>query len=149
MPEAYTSVLLASPRGNSPSWPPMGGCLPGQARKAQRHDRHILHYTTTIAAPPSRLKSNHPYNKAAQEMLNSTSEDISRDDPGGGAIGGDNLPCWQWSTLNRLRTGVGRFKTSMKKSGLVDSAAYECGDPEWTADHTISTYPLYRPPSEA
>ncbi|KAJ8403315.1 hypothetical protein AAFF_G00355320 [Aldrovandia affinis] len=32
-----------------------------------------------MPAPPSRLKSRHPYNKAAQEMLNFTSEDISRD----------------------------------------------------------------------
>ena len=70
-------------------------------------------------------------------------------DPGGGTIGGDNLPRRQWTTLNRLRTGVGRFKTSMKKWGLADSAACERGDPEQTADHIITTCPLYRPPSEA
>ena len=143
------------------------------AKKAQRHNWHILHNTTTTAAPPSRLKSRHPYNKAVQEMLNSTSEDLSREawlaaawkqewesagpshihryirDPGGGAIGGDDLPRRQWTILNRLRTGVGRFGASMKKWGLADSAACECGDPEQTAEHIITTCPLYRPPSEA
>ncbi|KAJ8385305.1 hypothetical protein AAFF_G00190210 [Aldrovandia affinis] len=49
------------------------------ARKAQKYDWHILHNTTVTPAPPSRLKSRHSYNKAAQEMLNFTSEDISRD----------------------------------------------------------------------
>ena len=143
------------------------------ARKAQKYDWHILHHTTITPAPPNRLKSRHPYNIAAQEMLNSTSEDISRDawlaaawkqewesagpsrihryiwDPGDGTIGGDDLPRRQWTTLNRLRTGVGRFKTSMKTWGLADSAACECGDPEQTAVHIITICPLYRPPSEA
>ena len=142
------------------------------ARKAQKHDGHLLHNTTTTAAPPCRLKSRHPYNKAAQEMLNSIPEDISKDawlaaawklewesagpsrthrhiwDPGGGTIGGDDLPRRQWTTLNRLRTGVGRFKSSMKKWGLAESAACECGHPEQTADHIITTCP-FRPPSEA
>ena len=91
-------------------------------------------------------------------MLNSTSEDISREawlaaawrqewqsagpscihrhiwDPGSGAIG-DKLPRRQW--------------TSMRKWGLADSVACECGDPEQTADHVITTCPLYRTPSEA
>ncbi|KAL3052917.1 hypothetical protein OYC64_005443 [Pagothenia borchgrevinki] len=136
-------------------------------------DWHILHNTTTTAALLRRLKSCLPFNKAAQEILNSTSEDLSRDawlavawrqeweidgpsrihryiwDPGDGAIGGDDLPRRQWTTLNHLRTGVGRFETSMKKWGLADSAACECGDPEQTAEHVITTCPLYRPPSEA
>ncbi|CAJ1077249.1 NAD kinase-like isoform X2 [Xyrichtys novacula] len=126
------------------------------ARKAQRHDWHILHNTTTTAAPPSRLKSRLPDNKAEQEMLNSTSEDISRDaflavswtlsHPS--IHSGRNLP-QSWATLSRLRTGLGRFKTPMRKWGMVDSAACECDDPEQTSHHKISTCPLYRPPSEA
>ena len=55
----------------------------------------------------------------------------------------------QWTTLNRLRTGVGRYKASMKKWGLADSAACECGEPEQTADHIINSCPIHRPPSEA
>ena len=143
------------------------------ARKARTHDWHILHNTTITPAPPSRLKSRHPYNKAAQEILNTTPEDISRDswlaaawkqewesagpsrmhryiwDPGGRAIGGDELPRRQWTTLNRLRTGVGRYKASMQRWGLADSAACDCGYPEQTAEHIINTCPLHRPPSEA
>ena len=69
-------------------------------------------------------------------------------DPGGG-VEGEHLPRRHWTLLNRLRTGVGRFKSSMKEWGLADSAACECGEPEQTADHIITTCPLYRPPSEA
>ncbi|KAJ8393080.1 hypothetical protein AAFF_G00067630 [Aldrovandia affinis] len=49
------------------------------ARKAQKYDWHILHKATTAPAPPFRLKSRHPYNKVAQEMLQSIPEDLSRD----------------------------------------------------------------------
>ena len=69
-------------------------------------------------------------------------------DPGEG-VKGEDLSRKQWTTLNRLRTGVGRYKVSMKKWGLADSAACECGEPEQTADHIINSCPLHRPPSEA
>ena len=141
------------------------------ARKAQEHSWHLLHETTTMATPPSRLKSRHPYNQAAQEMLISIPEDLTTkawlaaawkqewesagqtrlhhyiQDPGGG-VEGEDLPRRQWTLLNRLRTGVGCFKASMKKWGLTDSAACECGEPEQTADHIITTCPRHRPPSE-
>ena len=39
------------------------------ARKAVKHDWHILHDTTKNEVPPCRLKSRKPYNKEAQEML--------------------------------------------------------------------------------
>ena len=105
-------------------------------------------------------------------MLCSTTEDLSRNgwlaaawkqeweragptrihhsirDPGDGTTG-DDLPRQQWTLLNRLRTGVGRFKSAMKKWGLADSAACECGDPDQTPEHIMNTCPLYRPPSEA
>ena len=68
-------------------------------------------------------------------------------DPGGG-IEGEDLPRRQWTLLNRLRTGVGCFKASMKKWGLTDSTACECGEPEQTANHIITACLLHRPPSE-
>ena len=42
-------------------------------------------------------------------------------DPGEG-VKGEELSRKHWTTLNRLRTGVGRYKASMKKWGLADSA---------------------------
>ncbi|KAL6491091.1 hypothetical protein MHYP_G00014360 [Metynnis hypsauchen] len=46
-------------------------------------------------------------------------------------------------------TGVGHFKSSLKKRDLSDSAACECGELEQTAEHIITGCPLYSPPSEA
>ena len=142
------------------------------ARKAQINNWHILHTATMDTKPPNRLKSRHPYNKAAQELLRSIPEDLSTSawlattwkqewesaepsrmhryiwDPGAG-VEGEDLPRRQWTLLNRLRTGVGCFKTAMKKWGLADSATCECGEPEQTAEHIINTCLLYKPPSEA
>ena len=49
------------------------------ARKAVKHDWHILHDTTKNDVPPCRLKSRKPYNKEAQEMLSVIPEDRSMD----------------------------------------------------------------------
>ena len=57
-------------------------------------------------------------------------------------VKGEELSRKHWTTLNRLRTGVGRYRASMKKWGLADSAAGECGEPEQTADHII--IPLFK-----
>ena len=62
-------------------------------------------------------------------------------DPGEG-VKGEDLSRKHLTTLNRLRTWVGRYKASMKKWGLADSAACECGEPEQTADHIINSCPL-------
>ena len=64
-------------------------------------------------------------------------------------VKGEDLCRKEWTSLNRLRTEVGRYRSSMKKWGLADGAAYECGVPEQTADHIIKSCPLHRPPSEA
>ena len=143
------------------------------ARKAVKHDWHILHEPTTNEVLPCRLKSRKPYNlyKEAQEMLSVIPEDLSKDtwiaatwkpeweasgptrvhrhvsDPGEG-VKGEDLSRKHLTTLNRLRTGFARCKASMKKWGLADSAACECGEPEQTADHIIKSCPLHRPPSE-
>ena len=142
------------------------------ARKAVKYDWHILHDTTKNEVPPCRLKSRKPYNKEAQEMLSVIPEDRSKDawiaatwkqeweasgptrvhrhvsDPGEGAKG-EELSRKHWTTLNRLRTGVGRYRASMKKWGLADSATCECGEPEQTADHIINSCQLHRPPSRS
>ena len=63
----------------------------------------------------------------------------------GEGIKGEELSRKHWTTLNRLRTGVGRYRASMKKWGLADSATCECGEPEQTADHYIDHHPKLWP----
>ena len=157
--------------GIAPAGPRRKAASLALAWKAVKHDWHILHHTTKNEVPPCRLKSRKPYNKEAQEMISVIPEDRSKDawiaetwkqeweasgptrvhrhvsDPGEGDKE-ENLSRKHWTTLNRLRTAVGRYKASMKKWGLADGAACECGEPEQTADHIINSCPLHRYPSE-
>ena len=68
-------------------------------------------------------------------------------DPGEG-VQGEDLSRKHWMTLNKLRTGVGPYRTSTKKWGLADSAECECREPEQTADHIINSCQQHRPPCE-
>ena len=54
------------------------------------------------------------------------------------------LPRAAWVKLNRLRTGVGRFHSSMHKWGLAPSPNCECGASEQTADHALTACPIHR-----
>ena len=51
--------------------------------------------------------------------------------------------------LNRLRTGVGRFHSSMHKWGLAPSPNCECGASEQTADYILIACPIHRAPHGA
>ena len=51
--------------------------------------------------------------------------------------------------LNRLRTGVGRFHSSMHKWGLAPSPNCECGASEQTADHVLTVCLVHRAPHGA
>ena len=46
--------------------------------------------------------------------------------------------------LNRLRTSVGRFYSSMHKWGLAPSPNCECSAFEQTADHVLTACPIHR-----
>ena len=108
------------------------------ARKAVKHDWHILHETTKSEVPPCIPKSRKPYNKEAQEILSVIPEDRSKDawiaakwkqewessgptrihrdtsDPVEG-VKGEDMSRKLCTTLKRLRTGAGRFRACMKK----------------------------------
>ena len=62
---------------------------------------------------------------------------------------GMGLPRAAWVKLNRLRTGVGRFHSSMHKWGLAPSPNCECGASEQTADHVLTICPIHRAPHGA
>ena len=62
---------------------------------------------------------------------------------------GMGLPRAAWVKLNRLRTGVGRFHSSMHKWGLAPSPNCECGASEQTADHILTACPIHRAPHGA
>ena len=62
---------------------------------------------------------------------------------------GMGLPGAAWVKLNRLRTGVGRFHSSMHKWGLAPSPNYECGASEQTADHVLTACSIHQAPHGA
>ena len=57
-----------------------------------------------------------------------------------------SLPRTSWVRLNRLRTGVRRFHSSMYKWILAPSPNCECGAPEQNAHHVISLCLLHHVP---
>ena len=70
--------------------------------------------------------------------------------PGTGARPvGMGLPRAAWVKLNRLRTGAGRFYSSMHKWTLAPSTNCECGASEQTADHVLTAFPIHRAPHGA
>ena len=62
---------------------------------------------------------------------------------------GMGLPRAAWVKLNRLRSGVGPFHSSMHKWGLAPSPNCECGASEQTADYVLIACPIHREPHGA
>jgi len=56
---------------------------------------------------------------------------------------GLTLPRRAWLRLNRLRTGVGRFRSCLYKWGMASSAASDCGT-EQTVEHVVLQCPIHR-----
>ena len=139
------------------------------ARKAKNDEDHLLHNIIRQTPKPARLKSRRAFAAHAHQLLSTADDDDARQtwlkhrwkeewqlaenqrlhkfigDPEN--IKGTDLPRKQWTILNRLRTGVGRFAASMRDWGLRQSAACDCGHPEQTLNHIIDDCPLYRPPN--
>ena len=62
---------------------------------------------------------------------------------------GMGLPRVAWVKLKWLRTGVGRFHSSMHKWSLAPSPNCECSASEQTADHVLTVCPIHRAPHGA
>ena len=119
-----------------------------------------------------RLRSRHPFVPAARNLLHNNArlgiraskwtnhkwtmeycENASRlrafvPETGARPVG-MGLPRAAWVKLNHLRTGVGRFHSSMHKWGLTPSPNCECGAPEQTTDHVLTACLIHRAPHGA
>jgi len=132
---------------------------------------HLLHSALTRAssADARRLKSRYTFIPAAQQLISfSDNSNISAaqwrdyqwnaewaDSPTrhrifipetGSYTPGMTLPRKAWVRLNRLRTGVGRFRSCFYKWGIASSATCECGAEEQIVDHVVLQCPIHRPP---
>ena len=58
---------------------------------------------------------------------------------------GMHLPRRSWVRLNHLRTGVGRFRSSLHNWEMVPSVACDCGAENQTAEHILAHCPLFSP----
>ena len=120
-------------------------------------------------APKVRLQSRYPFVPAARKLLSDLSEqdirvrqwtdrkwnaEYSKNTPklrtyipkADTRPLGMGLPRLAWVNLNHLRTGVGRFQSSMHKWGLAPTSNCECGALEQTAAHIILDCSLHRAP---
>jgi len=57
---------------------------------------------------------------------------------------GTALPRTAWVRLNRLRIGVGLFRSCLHEWGMAPSAACECGAEEKTVDHVVLQCLIHR-----
>ena len=130
---------------------------------------HLLHSALTCpsSANARRLKSRHPFAPVAQQLISSSDNNNIRaaqwadrqwnaewaDNPTrlrtsipdtGTHTSGMTLPRRAWVRLNRLRTGVGCFRSCLYKWEMASSAACECGA-EQTVDHVVLHCPIHRP----
>ena len=125
----------------------------------------LLHSALTrpLSSDARRLKSRHPFIPAAQ-LISSSDNNIRAAhwvDHQWNAEWADNptririfitdtgnhpecLPERAWVRLNRLRTGVGRFRSCLYKWGMASSAACECGAEEQTVDHVVLQCPIHQ-----
>ena len=62
-------------------------------------------------------------------------------------VPGQDLPRRQWTTYNRIRTGVGRFGEAMKRWGLKSTSECECGAPNQSVQHIMDDCTMHRPPN--
>ena len=151
----------------------MGATL-SLAYRGSLDPNHILHglLSESLDTRQVRLRSRRPFVPAARNLLDNLArlgigafewtnykwkteycENASRlrafvPEIGARSVG-MGLPRAAWVKLNCLRTGVGRFHSSMHKWGLAPSPNCECGAFEQTADHVLTACPIHRAPHGA
>ena len=166
-PTEYLPVLS----GIQPAELRRQGATLSLANRSSLDPDHILHgrLQGSPDADGKRLKSRHPFVPAARKLLDGLSQmgtrvaqwtntkwnmEYSERTTGLHAFIprvstrplGMSLPRAAWVRLNRLRSGVGRFGSSMYKWGFAPLPNCECGANEQTADHIISLCPTHRAP---
>ena len=135
---------------------------------------HILHGLLSGSSDTRqvRLRSRRPFVPAARNLLDNLArlgirasewtnhkwkmeycENVSRlrafvPETGARPVG-MGLPRVAWVKLNRLRTGIGLFHSSMHKWDLASSPNCECGATEQTAGHVLTACPIHRAPHGA
>ena len=106
---------------------------------------HLLH--SALARPSSadarRLKSRHPFVSLTQHLI-SSSDNNNISAAQGWIING--MRSGRTIRLDRLHTGVGRFRTCLYKWAMASSAACECGTEEQTVDHLVLQCAIHRSP---
>ena len=75
-------------------------------------------------------------------MIYAISEPLSR----GPDTFNEQLPMRSWVRLNRLRTGAGRFRSSLHNGSIAKTAACECGAENQAPDYITTDCSLYSPP---
>ena len=134
------------------------------AQKAKK-PAHLLHQAVTEQHSSQRISSRRPFAQRAKALLervggtmskrsalaHSWDERWNEEDtrlhrflPGPSSCPpGTDLTRRSWVALNRLRSGVRRFKAQMHQWGLAPSGDCDCVAPQ-TAYHLISDCPLHR-----
>ena len=162
-----TECLRPSPADN---FPILAGIQPAELRRrgatlslgrSAMEPGHLLHSALTrpSGAAAWRLKSSHPFVPAAQQLISFSDNNNIR--AAQWAVNPTRLrtliadtathtpgmtpPRRAWVRLNRLRTGVGRFRSCLYKWGMASSAACDCGAKQ-TVDHVVLHCPIDRPP---
>jgi len=171
MPSSYPNRQSFCPDRYYPHWASPKRATLSLVRRATDSE-HLLHVRLlfTPITQQRELKSRHPFVPAALKLLkdldkfNTTASfwadqkwntEWQKNTPRlhtfipspGPSPPGMTLPSPSWVRLNRLRTGVGLFRSTIHKRGLVPSANYKCGTEEQTADHILASCSLYHHPN--
>ena len=164
MPPSYTNRVSAALAGIAPA--PLRRELHTHrlVTKASNNTNSLLHDIVegSQSLGQQRLKSRRPFSRHAA-MLRESNFNIDQAwrsswretprpfqldiTPSTSVPPGAFLPRREWVSLNRIRTGVGRFNAAMHRWGWFHrQPASTCGAPKQTSQHILSACPYLQPP---